>query len=74
MFHHSELGLDGDFRNIELKHYVKDADIIVTNPPFSLFRDFIDLMMTYEKKFLIVGPLPPLGYKNIFPLMKDYKM
>ena len=61
----------GDFRSAECIELLKEADIVVTNPPFSLFREYIGQLMQYEKKFLIIGPMNALHYKEVFPLIKD---
>jgi hypothetical protein len=53
---------------------LKDADIVVTNPPFSLFREYVAQLMEYDKKFLIVGSLNAITYKEIFPLMKGNRL
>jgi len=53
---------------------LKEADIVVTNPPFSLFREYVAQLMEYEKKFIIIGNRNAIGYKEIFPLFKDNKM
>lgn len=66
--------VEGDFRhpiNIEL---LKQADIVVTNPPFSLFRDYFKLLVEYDKKFLILGNQNAITFKEIFPLFKNGKM
>lgn len=65
---------DGDFRSQECIELLKQADIVVTNPPFSLFREYIALLMEYEKKFLIIGNQNAITTKEIFPLIKDNKM
>ena len=66
---------DGDFRSKECVEILKSADIIVTNPPFSIAReDFIPLLYQYEKQFIIVGDLNWVTYKTIFPLFKENKM
>ena len=65
---------DGDFRSEECIEYLKQADIVVTNPPFSLFREYMAVLMQYEKKFLIIGNVNAITYKEIFPLIKDNKM
>jgi len=65
---------DGDFRSRECIELLKQADIVVTNPPFSLFREYIAQLMEYEKKFLIIGNPNALHYKEIFPLIKDNKV
>lgn len=67
----SMLKQHGDFRSAECIDLLKQADIVVTNPPFSLFREYIGQLMKYEKKFLIIGPLNALHYKEVFPLIKD---
>lgn len=64
----------GDFRDPECVELLKKADIVVTNPPFSLFREYIGQLMKYEKKFLIVGHQNAIKYKEIFPLIKDNKV
>ena len=70
----SFLSGNGDFRSEECVELLKEADIIVTNPPFSLFRDYIELLMKYNKKFLIVGNKNSITYKEIFPLIKDNRV
>jgi hypothetical protein len=65
---------DGDFRSDESIELLKEADIVVTNPPFSLFRDYVSQLIEYDKKFIIVGHQNALTYKEIFPLIKDNKM
>lgn len=62
---------NGDFRSEECIELLKQADIVVTNPPFSLFREYIGQLMKYGKKFLIIGPLNALHYKELFPLIKN---
>lgn len=61
----------GDFRSQECIELLKEADIVVTNPPFSLFREYIGQLMEYGKKFVIVGPQNAIHYKEVFPLIKD---
>lgn len=61
---------DGDFRNLECIELLKQADIVCTNPPFSLFREYVAQLMKYEKKFLIIGPRNAITYKEVFPLIK----
>ena len=70
----SELKGDGDFRSEECIELLKQADIIVTNPPFSLFREYVALLMEYGKKFLIIGNQNAITYKEIFPLLKSNKI
>jgi hypothetical protein len=65
---------DGDFRSEECIDLLKQADIVVTNPPFSLFREYVAQLMEYDKKFIIVGNQNAITYKEIFPLIKDNKM
>ena len=65
----------GDFRSPECTALLQEADVVVTNPPFSLFREYIgQLMAYYGKKFLIIGPQNAITYKEIFPLIKDNKI
>ena len=65
---------DGDFRSKESIELLKQADIVVTNPPFSLFREYVDQLIEHEKKFLIVGNHNAITYKEIFSLIKDGKI
>lgn len=65
---------DGDFRSDEIKALRDEADIIVTNPPFSLFREFLAWIMDGDKKFLIIGNKNCVTYKEVFPLIKNNKM
>lgn len=65
---------DGDFRSEECVKLLKEADIVVTNPPFSLFREYVAQLVEYGKKFLIIGHQNAITYKEIFPLLKDNKM
>lgn len=65
---------DGDFRSEESIELLKEADIVVTNPPFSLFREFIAQLLEYGKKFLVIGNINAITYKEIFPLIKESKM
>ena len=69
-----ELKGNGDFASAECIEYLKQCDIVVTNPPFSKFRQFFDLLMEYKKDFVLVAPVNALGYKNIFPYIKDDKV
>ncbi len=64
---------DGDFRSQESINLLKQADIVVTNPPFSLFREYVDQLVKYEKKFLIIGNINAITYKEIFKLIKENK-
>lgn len=61
---------NGDFRSPECIDLLKQADIVVTNPPFSLFREYIALLMKYKKKFVIIGNQNAITYKEVFPLLK----
>lgn len=65
---------DGGFRSEECIELLKQSDIIVTNPPFSLFREYVAQLMKYNKKFLIIGNVNALTYKEIFPLIKENKI
>ena len=65
---------DGDFRSEECIKLLKEADIVVTNPPFSLFREYVAQLMEYDKKFVIIGNQNAITYKEIFPLLKENKM
>lgn len=69
-----ELEGDGDFRSDECIEFLKESDIVVTNPPFSLFREYVAQLIEYQKKFLIIGHQNAITYKNIFPLIKDNKV
>lgn len=62
---------NGDFRNQECLDLLDESDIVVTNPPFSLFREYVTVLMEYEKKFLIIGNKNAITYKEFFPLLKD---
>ena len=65
---------DGDFRSNESIELLKQADIVVTNPPFSLFRQYVDQLMEYGKQFIIIGPWNAVTYKEIFPLIKNNRI
>ncbi len=65
---------NGDFRSAECIELLKEADIVVTNPPFSLFREYVAQLVEYGKKFLIIGNQNAITYKEIFPLIKENKM
>lgn len=62
---------DGDFRSSECIEYLKEADIVVTNPPFSLFKEIVSEIMKYGKNFLLIGNQNALTYKEIFPLIQN---
>lgn len=65
---------DGDFRSDECIGLLKEADIVCTNPPFSLFREYVAQLVKFNKKFLIVGTMNAIHYSEIFPLIKDNKI
>lgn len=65
---------DGDFRSEEVKKLRDEADFIITNPPFSLFREFISWLFEVDKKFLVIGNMNAITYKEIFPLIKENKL
>lgn len=65
---------DGDFRSQECIELLKESDIVVTNPPFSLFREYVALLVKLEKQFLIIGNVNALHYKEVFPLIRDNKI
>ena len=65
---------DGDFRSEECIELMKEADIVVTNPPFSLFREYVAQLVEYNKKFIIIGNKNSITYKEFFPLLKDNKV
>ena len=68
------LPCNGDFRSKACIELLKEADIVVTNPPFSLFREYIAQLMEYGKKFVIIGNINAVTYKEFFPLIKDNKV
>lgn len=70
----SDLDGDGDFRSEECVELLKKCDIVCTNPPFSLFREYVTQLMNYNKQFLIIGNMNAITYKEIFPLIKENKM
>ena len=75
----SEIGIvklkgDGDFRSKESIDLLKSADIVVTNPPFSLFREFVNQLIDYDKKFVIVGTQNAITYKDVFPHIKENRI
>ena len=72
--HWSYLEGDGDFRSEEVKALRDEADIIITNPPFSLFREFFTWIMEGKKQFVIVGNINAVSYKEIFPYIKEGKV
>lgn len=69
-----ELEGNGDFRSEECLALLDEADIVVTNPPFSLFREYVSVLMEHEKKFIVIGSQNAITYKEFFPLLKDNKV
>lgn len=67
----TELNGDGDFRSEECIELLKRSDIVVTNPPFSMFREYVSQLIEYEKKFIVIGNVNAIKYQEIFPLFKD---
>ena len=65
---------DGDFRSAECIKLLEQADIVVTNPPFSLFKDYVKQLMEYRKRFAVIGNMNAITYKEIFPLIKDNEL
>jgi hypothetical protein len=65
---------DGDFRSQECIDLLKQADVVVTNPPFSLFREYVQQLVQLEKKFVIIGSVNAIKYKGVFPLIMDNKL
>lgn len=72
--HLKKLKGDGDFRSDECVQLLKQADIVVTNPPFSLFREYIAQLVQYDKKFVVIGNKNAVTFKEVFPLIKDNKV
>lgn len=70
----TKLKENGDFRSTECVEILKEADIIITNPPFSLFRDYVAQLVKYNKKFIIIGHQNSITYKEIFKLIRDNKI
>ena len=70
----TELYGDGDFRSEECLALLDEADIVVTNPPFSLFREYVATLMEHDKKFIIIGNVNAITYKEFFPLLKENKV
>lgn len=67
----TQLKGDGDFRSIEAIHCLEEADIVVTNPPFSIFREYIKQLIDYKKKFIVIGNQNAFTYREIFTLLKN---
>lgn len=72
--HKTQLNGDGDFRSQECIEILCISDVVITNPPFSLFREYVSQLIKYDKKFIIMGNQNAIGYKEIFPLFKDCKL
>ena len=70
----NELKGNGDFRSEECIEFLKEADVVVTNPPFSLFREYVAQLMEYGKNFLIIGNTQAITYKEIFPYIKNNEL
>ncbi len=70
----SELFGDGDFRSEECIELLKESDIVVTNPPFSLFREYVSTLLLNKKQFIIIGSQNAITYKDFFPLLRDNKV
>lgn len=64
---------DGDFRSQECIELLKESDIVVTNPPFSLFRKYVAQLVEYDKEFIIIGSKNAITYKEVFKLIKEEK-
>ena len=67
----SALSQNGDFRSDECVEILKEADIVVTNPPFSLFREYVDQLVQHDKKFIIIGSQNAITYKETFQLIMN---
>lgn len=65
---------DGDFRSEECRAFLQECDMVVTNPPFSLWREYVKQLMDYNKKFIIIGNQNAITYKEIFPYIKDNQL
>ena len=68
------LGQNGDFRSKESLATLVECDVVVTNPPFSIFREFIDTLMRFDKKFLVIGSMNAITYKEVFPYIKNEEL
>ncbi|MGN0240554.1 MAG: adenine-specific methyltransferase EcoRI family protein [Candidatus Weimeria sp.] len=68
-----ELNGSGDFRSEECEGFLSESDVVITNPPFSLFRELIALLEKYKKKYLLIGNMNAVNYKEIFPLIQNNK-
>lgn len=69
-----ELKADGDFRSEECVELMKEADVVVTNPPFSLFREYVQQLVKHRKKFLIIGNINAISYKEVFKLIQKNRL
>ena len=65
---------NGDFRSEECIEFLKECDVVVTNPPFSLFREYVAQLMEYDKKFIVIGNMNAITYKEIFPYIKNNQL
>lgn len=70
----TQIPCNGDFRSAVCIELLKQADVVVTNPPFSLFREFINQLMNYDKDFIIIGNVNAIKYKEVFPLIQKNKL
>ena len=70
----TEMEGNGDFRSEEVTNLLKEADFVITNPPFSLFREFMSWVMKSKKKFSVIGNMNAIGYKEVFPLIVKNKV
>lgn len=70
----SETIPDGDFRNMDSIHFLLDCDVVITNPPFSLFRSWFDTVMSAQKNFIVLSNQNAVTYKNVFPYIKENKV
>jgi hypothetical protein len=70
----TDINSNGDFRSPQCIEFLQEADVIITNPPFSLFREYIDLLILHEKKFLVIGNMNAVTYKNIFGYIQSDRM
>lgn len=70
----TDLKQNGDFRSSECVELLKSCDVVVTNPPFSLFREYVAQLMQYDKKFVIIGNMNAITYKEIFPMIKGDRL
>lgn len=68
---YKELEGDGDFMSDECQNILREADVVISNPPFSLFRKYVANLVEHDKDFLIIGSLNAITYKEFFPLLKN---